>query len=101
MLTITPHSDYTVGTTAEARVAIVDTENSAANQRLFVGYLSPENNAETSASGIVSVLLQGDNDTARVNMSFSGLTTERVCTYSRFQPHQRPHCTRASAWTDH
>ena len=77
-LTVTADAAYTVGSSNEAAVVIRDAENTLANQRLFIGYMSSENGAITSGSGIASVLLQGDNDNAIVNVTFSGLTTEQA-----------------------
>jgi uncharacterized protein (DUF1800 family) len=80
-LTITPDAAYTVGATNIAAIAVKDAENNQGNQRLFVAYLGSENNAETSASGIGTVLLSGDNTIGSVGLSFSGLTSPQVAAH--------------------
>ncbi|WP_234041778.1 DUF1800 family protein [Persicirhabdus sediminis] len=49
--------------------ATIDTDNSS----LYLARLRPENGALSGASGVASILVQGDNDSAKVYLNFSGL----------------------------
>lgn len=52
-----------------------DAGNGPANSRLFVAYLTPAPGAESPASGIATIRLQGDNAVGLVNITFSGLVS--------------------------
>lgn len=59
----------------DAEVRVCDAAPIAANRRLFVAYLLPPSGVASSASGIATVRLEGDNDLSLVNKTFSGLTS--------------------------
>ena len=65
------------GTSNNASVRVCDAANILANTRLFVAQLSPESGVITSASGLSTVLVQGDNEIGSVNLTFYGLTTSQ------------------------
>lgn len=56
-------------------IHVRDASTDAANNRLYVAYLTPAPGADSSASGIATIRLQGDNAVGLVNISFSGLTS--------------------------
>lgn len=70
------HLNVTVGGTAQnAAVSIRDAKPILANQRLLIAYLRPLNGIDSNGSGIATVRLPGDNDTATVTVSFSNLNS--------------------------
>ncbi len=71
---------YAVGATGGAAVVIKDAANTAANERIFLAYLVPTG-AGTSATGLSTVRLQGDNATGFVNLAFSGLTSPQTTAF--------------------
>ena len=60
---------------------IIDAQNTAANERLFVAYLAPQASAVTYASGLSTLRLSGDNTIGTVSLSFSGLTTTETAVH--------------------
>lgn len=64
-------------------IKIKDRPALPANQRLFVGYLTAVDGVTTSASGIVTALVEGDNDSALVNLTFSNLSSTQNTAYIR------------------
>lgn len=66
-----------------ALVKISDKPVAPENQRLFVAYLSPEPDVISSASGVVTALVEGNNDTAVVSLSFSNLSSAQNTAYIR------------------
>jgi uncharacterized protein (DUF1800 family) len=63
------------GTTLDSSIALVDAANVPANQRLLVAYLRPKNGISSLGSGMSTVRLSGDHDTATVALSFSNLNS--------------------------
>lgn len=53
------------------------------NRSLFVAYLGREAGVSTTATGIATALVQGDNDGALVNLTFSNLTSAQNTAYIR------------------
>ena len=80
-LQLTEHSDYGLALNREAVVDIFDQTDDPANDTLFVGIMGPERNAVTSATGLATLFLNGKKDRARVNMSFSGLTSIQTASH--------------------
>jgi uncharacterized protein (DUF1800 family) len=66
-----------------AAVRLNDKPVAPENQRLFVAYLSPEPDVTSSASGVVTALVEGNNDTAVVSLSFSNLSSAQNTAYIR------------------
>jgi len=69
------------GRTVEVRLN--DKPVAPEHQRLFVAYLSPEPDVTTSASGVVTALVEGNNDRAVVSLSFSNLSSAQNTAYIR------------------
>ncbi len=63
------------GTTQSAEVSIRDAQNTEANQRLLIAYLRPLTGITSSGSGIATLRLRGDNDSATVAVNFSNLNS--------------------------
>ncbi len=75
-LTVDVDEAYSIGGPANAEVTISDAANVAANERLFVAYLVPTSGS--SATGLATVRLQGDNGSGVVSLSFSSLTSPQT-----------------------
>jgi uncharacterized protein (DUF1800 family) len=63
------------GSSLESGVTIADASPVAANQRLLVAYLRPLPGLSSLGSGVATIRLPGDNDTALVALSFSNLNS--------------------------
>ncbi|MEX1048102.1 MAG: DUF1800 family protein [Akkermansiaceae bacterium] len=63
------------GSSLDTGLTITDAADTEANQRLFVAYLRPLPGPSSLGSGIATVRLPGDNDTATVTVSFSNLNS--------------------------
>lgn len=80
------------GTSSSASVRICDATNTLENARLLVAQLGPEGGTTTSASGLSTVLIQGDNESASVNLNFYGLTTPQTAVHIHIKnPVSGPH----------
>jgi len=66
-----------------AEVKLNDKPIAPENRRLFVAYLSPEPDVSTSASGVVTALVEGNNDRALVSINFSNLSSVQNTAYVR------------------
>jgi uncharacterized protein (DUF1800 family) len=83
-LTILPNANYTVGATSAATVKINDATAVPGNDQLFVAFLTAQGDAQTFAWGIGTLYLNGPKSAARVNLSFSGLTSNQTNAYLRY-----------------
>jgi uncharacterized protein (DUF1800 family) len=70
-----PAAGYQLSASSNATVTISDATQDPANDNIFIAYLSPGAGVTSAASGISTVHLLGDNSTALVDLSFSGLTS--------------------------
>ncbi len=66
---------YELGASVSGIARIRDAAATADNERLMLAFLSAEGSATTFASGISVLRVGGDNDSATVDLSFSGLTS--------------------------
>jgi len=64
-------------------VTLRDAMASDHNRRLFVAYLNPVPGVSTIASGVATILVSGDNDSAQVNVTFNNLSSEQNTAYLR------------------
>ncbi len=72
-LTITNGTSYTIAAEKSAQISITDASNSSENAKVFLGTFSAQGDAITSATGVLSLILQGDNEQAKLNYTFSDL----------------------------
>ncbi|MFK7910114.1 MAG: DUF1800 family protein [Akkermansiaceae bacterium] len=80
------------GTSSSASVRVCDAANTPENARLLIAQLAPEGNAITPGSGLSTILLQGDNEAASVNLNFYGLTTSQTAVHIHIKnPVSGPH----------
>ncbi|MEM7797635.1 MAG: DUF1800 family protein [Chloroflexota bacterium] len=74
--------DVTFEYIQEMNVSLIDDDPGFDDDsKLFVGQFEPENGANTTASGYVTVRLSGDNAYGSVNVTFSGLTSEQTAAH--------------------
>lgn len=64
-----------------ASVTISDATDNPANDNIFIAYLVPPAGVASSASGISTIHLRGDNSVAFVDLSFSGLTSSQLAAH--------------------
>ncbi|GAA5131695.1 DUF1800 family protein [Luteolibacter yonseiensis] len=83
-LTLSSGAAYSLGSPSTAAVKIKDATDTAQNEQLFVAYLTRQGTAQTYASGIATLYLNGSKTVARVNLGFSGLTSNQVNAYIRY-----------------
>ncbi|GEP40990.1 hypothetical protein BGE01nite_02810 [Brevifollis gellanilyticus] len=83
-LTLSTNSKYVLGSPGVATVNVNDASHIAANEQLFVAFLTKQGSANTFASGIATLYLNGPKNAARVNLSFSGLTSNQTNAYIRY-----------------
>ena len=72
-LTITNSSNYNLTSNNSIEVIITDASNESENTKVFLGVFSPQNNAVTNGSGLLSLILSGDNESALLSYNFSNL----------------------------
>ncbi|MBV33669.1 MAG: hypothetical protein CMK36_09590 [Porticoccaceae bacterium] len=77
-LTLKPEEGYELGTDVAGSVIVSDASNAPENGRVFLGAFGPQDGADTVASGLLSFVLQGDNDAGVLNYSFSNLASTRT-----------------------
>jgi uncharacterized protein (DUF1800 family) len=63
------------GSAIPAVLTLRDAAPVQANQRLFIAYLRPQPGVSSAGSGLATIRLAGDNDTATVSLSFSNLNS--------------------------
>ncbi len=71
-------------------VHIRDATNTTANRKLFVAYLGREGGAVTTATGVATLLLNGDNTSAEVNSTFNNLTSLQSASHLHAAPAGTP-----------
>ncbi len=67
-----------------AEVQIKDATVITDNRRLYVAYLGREAGVTTTATGIATALVSGDNDQAAISLTFSNLSSVQNTAYIRF-----------------
>lgn len=83
-LALSTGAAYSLGSPSTATVKIKDATDIPQNEQLFVAYLTRQGTAQTYASGIATLYLNGSKTVARVNLGFSGLTSNQVNAYIRY-----------------
>ena len=66
-------SSYDLTSQDSAELIISDANNDVENEKVFLGAFAAENGAITNGSGVLSFILQGDNDAGKLSYSFSNL----------------------------
>jgi uncharacterized protein (DUF1800 family) len=77
-LTITAGTGYTLSDTVSAEIVISEARNQEANKQLFLGTFKAQDGANTNASGLLSFILQGDNNKGILTYTYANLGTQRT-----------------------
>jgi len=85
-INILESEDYQVGSDNITRVKIADADNTSDNSKVFIGYFSPQDGATSVGSGVLSLVLQGDNEQATLSYDFSGLSSEQTDQHIHLAP---------------
>ncbi|NQY63644.1 MAG: DUF1800 family protein [Alteromonadaceae bacterium] len=72
-LTLTNSSNYSLTSNNSIAVVITDANNDSENAKVFLGVFSPQNDAVTTGSGLLSLILSGDNESALLSYNFANL----------------------------
>lgn len=76
--TITAGTGYSLGDVDSAEIIISEARNEEANKQLFLGTFKAQDGANTNASGLLSFILQGDNDKGILTYTYANLGTQRT-----------------------
>jgi uncharacterized protein (DUF1800 family) len=85
-ITLAAGSGYDLGTDRSAVMVISDATNDSANQKVFLGAFAPQNGAITNGSGVLSFILQGDNEAGKLSYSFSNLSAVQTDQHIHLSP---------------
>lgn len=66
-------SGYNLGADQSVTLTITDAINDSVNSRVFLGNFTPQAGVVTNGSGVLSFMLQGDNDAGLLSYTFSNL----------------------------
>lgn len=86
IINILDSDDYQTSSENSAQLLIADADNSNANSKVFIGYFTAQDNATTVGSGVLSLILQGDNEQATLSYEFSGLSSEQTDQHIHLAP---------------
>ena len=78
--------DYVLTNNNSVSLMISDASNDSANAKVFFGVFLPQGDAVTSGSGLLSLILDGDNDNASLNYNFSNLTAVQTDQHIHLAP---------------
>ena len=76
-ITLTNGSGYRVATPGAQGVRIFEARNTQENEQTFVGIFRPVDGVNTIASGVLSLVVRGDNQQATLNYSFTSLSSRQ------------------------
>lgn len=85
-MTLQEGAGYSLSGDLSGEVYISDALPIAENAKVFLGVFGPEDGAATTASGTLSLIMSGDNMSATLSYSFSGLTTEQTDQHIHLSP---------------
>ena len=85
-LTLTSGEGYALSNNSFVSVMIADASNDGANAKVFFGIFAPQVNAVTSGSGVLSLIVDGDNDNALLNYNFSNLSAAQTDQHIHLAP---------------
>ncbi|WP_068546814.1 DUF1800 family protein [Thalassotalea crassostreae] len=85
-INIAEHDSYQLGENASVSLTIIDAENTRENAKVFYGVFAPQGDAITSGTGVLSFILQGDNEQGELNYSFTNLGSEQTDQHIHLAP---------------
>ena len=85
-ITLVSGAGYQIKTPDAIGVTIVDARNIKDNELNFVGIFEPLDGVNTSASGVLSLVVKGDNRQATLNYSFENLSSVQQDQFLELSP---------------
>jgi uncharacterized protein (DUF1800 family) len=85
-LTLATGSGYSLSENISAEIIISEATNDVSNSRLFLGTFKAQDGISTSASGLLSFILQGDNDKGTLTYTYANLGTQRTDQHLHLSP---------------
>jgi uncharacterized protein (DUF1800 family) len=83
-------ASYELSNGSTAIIGIVDAANTNENAKVFTGAFTAQGSAVTTASGQLSLILQGDNESATITYSFYGLSSAQIDQHIHVSPSGNP-----------
>lgn len=77
-ITLEAGSGYQLSGDTYGEITISDATNTQDNAKVFIGIFGPQDGAITTAGGSLSLVLQGDNNSALITYSFYDLTSTQT-----------------------
>ena len=78
---VAPSDQYQLSDEDTVDITLYDATNTPENERLYVATLRSEGMANTSAAGLSTIRLQGDNSFGLVNLDFEGLSSPQTAVH--------------------
>ena len=85
VLSLVSGADYDLNDST-LNLKIIDASNNPENSKVFFGVFLPQGDAVTSGSGVLSLILDGDNDNASLNYNFSNLSAVQTDQHIHIAP---------------
>jgi|GEM_PF-411406 len=85
-VTLGEGAGYELSANETVSLLITDASNDSSNAKVFFGVFMPQDNAVTSGSGVLSLILDGDNENASLNYNFSNLSAEQTDQHIHLAP---------------
>lgn len=85
-ITLLENDNYQITDANSVSLHIADADNSSENSKVFIGYFSAQDGASTTGSGVLSLVLQGDNAQATMSYEFSGLSSQQTDQHIHLAP---------------
>ncbi|TAA47927.1 DUF1800 family protein [Corallincola spongiicola] len=85
-ITLVASEEYKLGANKTAEIVISDAKNTTENAKVFIGLFGPQGEAVTTASGTVSLILQGDNTKAKLSYNFFNLSSVQTDQHIHLSP---------------
>ncbi|WNC69193.1 DUF1800 family protein [Thalassotalea nanhaiensis] len=83
---LTTQSTYQLSQEPTVSLTIIDADNTRDNAKVFYGVFTPQGDAITSATGVLSFILQGDNELGQLSYSFTNLGSEQTDQHIHLAP---------------
>jgi len=86
MVSLVDAGAYDLGVDQTVTLRITDATNDSANRRVFLGNFGAQTNAVTNGSGVLSFILQGDNDAGLLSYTFANLSSVQTDQHVHLAP---------------
>jgi len=86
VINLSSSEKYILADDKSAQITIIDAENTRENAKVFIGIFAPQNGATTNGTGVLSFILQGDNEQGLLSYTFSNLTSVQTDQHIHLSP---------------